>query len=424
MNEHIGSDSCLIGLSGCRNGLCLVRILYLHPAATFGGASKSLIELFCVMRQYGIEGTVLTPAGSAARAFTDAGMEVVSVRGLSQFDNTRYGHYRGLRWIILLRELSFLPGSLLTIWHMRKEQFDILHVNEVTLLPLAIVAKKLFKKPMVVHVRSLQCPQPGGLRNRIINRWLARHADAVIPIDHTVASTLDHDLTVDIVHNGLRVDADHFADEKSPQMIGQAVRVGFMGVLIALKGIYELVEAMHILKKRCVAIECIIVGENARNIRGIRAWALRKLGFARNVREDLEQMIRDYGLEKHIRLLGFVKDVRTVYPTFDIICFPSHLNAAGRPVFEAALYSIPSVVAVKAPFPDAVLHEQTGLAIPKPDPELIADALQRLAQDGTLRLTLGRQARKWAVDNFSINNSADAMMAIYNRLVPIRSGRN
>jgi glycosyltransferase involved in cell wall biosynthesis len=75
-------------------------------------------------------------------------------------------------------------------------------------------------------------------------------------------------------------------------------------------------------------------------------------------------------------------------------------------------------VAVKDPFPDTVLHKQTGLAIPKPDPELIADALQRLAQDETLRLTLGRQARNWAVHNFSIENSADAMWAIYQRLIP------
>lgn len=394
-----------------------MRILYLHPAATFGGAAKSLIELFSVMRLSGVEGTVLTPAGSAAPAFADSGMRVAAVRGLSQFDNTRFGHYRGLRWLILLRELALLPGSLLAIWRLRKEPFDILHVNEVTLLPLAILAKNLLKLPMVVHVRSLQCQAPGGLRTRLVNRWLAHHADAVIPIDYSVASTLDHDLSVDIVHNGLRVDAIHFPNEKSSRKFGKSLRVGFMGVLLPLKGIYELVEAMRILKNRGVAIECIVAGGNARDIRGIRGWMLRKLGFARDVRADLVQMIHDYGLEKHIRLLGFVNDVRTVYPTLDILCFPSHLDAAGRPVFEAALYSVPSVVAVKEPFPDAVLHEQTGLAIHRPAPELIADALQRLAQDETFRLTLGRQARNWAVQNFSIENSSAVMMAVYERLV-------
>jgi glycosyltransferase involved in cell wall biosynthesis len=400
-----------------------LRVLYIHPAGAYGGASKSLIELFSAMRRFGIEGTVLTPAGTAAVAFADAGMKVVPVTGLSQFDNTRYGHYRGLRWLILLRELAFLPVSLRAIWRLRKGRFDLLHINEVTLLPIAIVAKKLLKLPMVVHVRSLQCPPPGGLRTTIVNRWLARHADAVVPIDCTVAGTLEHSLPVQIVRNGLSIDVSHLSDRKSPPQTSQAVRVGFLGVLIALKGIYELVEAMRILKSRGVSIECVVAGENARNLRGVRAWALSKFGFARDVRRELEQMVRDYGLEKHVRILGFVKDVRSVYPKLDILCFPSHLNAAGRPVFEAAFYSIPSVVAVNEPFPDAVLHERTGIAIPKPDPELIANALQRLAQDQTYRLTLGRQARSWAIENFSIEKSADSILAIYQRLV-VTSRRN
>lgn len=399
------------------NGLSPLRVLYLHPAGTYGGASKSLIELFGVMHLSRIEGAVLTPAGTAAHAFADAGMTVAPVRGLSQFDNTRYGHYRRLRWLILLRELMFLPGSLLAIWRMRKQQFDVLHVNEVTLLPLAIVAKWWLRLPMVVHVRSLQCPPPSGLRTRIINRWLARHADAVVAIDHTVAGTLDPGLSVEIVHNGLSVDAGQLSNSTSLQKTGQVVRVGFMGVLIALKGIYELIEAMRILKNRGVAIECIVAGENARDLSGIRAWVLRKLGFSRNVRGELEQMIEKYGLENHVRLLGFVKDVRAIYTTLDILCFPSHLDAAGRPVFEAALYSVPSVVAIKDPLPDAVLHEYTGLAIPRSDPKLIADALQRLAEDETFRLTLGRQARSWAIDNFSIENSAASLLGIYQRLV-------
>lgn len=393
-----------------------MRILYIHPSGTYGGASKSLIELFSVIRRCGIEGTVLTPAGSAVGAFFDAGMSVVPVWGLSQFDNTLYGHYRRLRWLILFRELIFMPGSLWAIWRIRSEQFDVLHVNEVTLLPLAIVAKKLLRLPMVVHVRSLQCSPTSGLRTRILNRLLARYADAVVPIDNTVASTLKKCQNVEVVHNGLRMEVTQISDEKTSQKNACTVRVGFMGVLIALKGIYELIEAMRILKSRGVDIECIVVGENARDLRGIRAWALRKLGFARNVRGDLEQMIHEYGLENQVRLLGFVKDVRAIYPTLDILCFPSYLNAAGRPVFEAAFYSIPSVVAVKDPFPDAILHEKTGLAISKPDPELIADALQRLAQDGTLRQTLGREAKIWAVQNFSIENSAEAMLKIYRKL--------
>lgn len=388
-----------------------MRILFLHPAAAFGGASKSLIELFGRLHALGVQGTVLAPDGSVCQAFANAGMDVRKVRGLSQFDNTRYGYYRRLRWIILLRELFLLPFSIAALWRLRRERFDLLHVNEVTLLPLGILAKYLLRVPMVVHVRSLQRSPGVGMRTRLVNAALRRYADVVVPIDHTVAATLSQDLPLNIVHNGLSIDGQ--LRELSPRGTDEPVRVGFLGVLIPLKGIYELVEAMRILKNRQVRIECLIAGENARTLSGLKAWALRKLGFAHDVRADLEQIIKEYGLQDQIRLLGFVGDVRMLYPQLDILCFPSHLDAAGRPVFEAAFYSIPSVVAVTDPVPDAILHEVTGLAIPRPDPELLADALQRLALDSELRLTLGRQARKWAEENFSIEANALLMYRVY-----------
>lgn len=391
-----------------------VRILYLHPAAAFGGASKSLIELFACLRREGVSATVLTPRGPVCEAFSDAGMDVRPVRGLSQFDNTRYGHYRRLRWIILLRELLLLPFSVAAIWRLRGERFDLLHVNEITLLPLGLLAKWLLRIPMVVHVRSLQRSPGSGVRTRLLNRWLGRHADAVVAIDHTVRKTLDPMLEVHIVHNGLGIDTPPSRPGRPPQA---AVKVGFLGVLIALKGIYELVEAMRILKGRGVAVHCLIAGENARQLSGLKAWVLGKLGFARDVRADLERLIAEHGLHGQVSLLGFVGDVRTLYPQLDVLCFPSHLDAAGRPVFEAAFYSIPSVVAVKDPVPDAIIHEVTGLAIPRPDPELLADALQRLAEDQGLRLQLGEQARAWAEQNFAIASNASLMREVYQRLL-------
>jgi glycosyltransferase involved in cell wall biosynthesis len=54
-----------------------------------------------------------------------------------------------------------------------------------------------------------------------------------------------------------------------------------------------------------------------------------------------------------------------------------------------------------------------GVAIPRPNPELLANALQRLAQDNEFRLTLGRQARQWAEDDFAIEVNARLMYGIY-----------
>lgn len=387
-----------------------VRILYLHPAAAFGGASKSLIELFACLRRQGISGTVVTPRGPVCKAFSDAGLDVSPVRGLSQFDNTRYGHYRRLRWIILFRELLLLPFCVAAILRLRRERFDLLHVNEITLLPLGMLAKWLLRIPMVVHVRSLQRSPGSGLRTRLLNRWLGTYADAVVAIDHTVRKTLDAQLHVHIVHNGLGIDIPPLRRDSCDQAV---VKVGFLGVLIALKGVYELIEAIRILRQRGVAVHCLIAGENARQLSGLKAWVLGKLGFARDVRADLEALIAEHDLQSHVSMLGFVGDVRALYPQLDVLCFPSHLDAAGRPVFEAAFYSIPSVVAVQDPVPDAIIHEVTGLAIPRPDPVLLADALQRMVEDHALRQRLGRQAQGWAHENFAISTNATLMYGVY-----------
>lgn len=397
-----------------------MRVLYLHPAAAFGGASKSLIELYSQLRATGVKATILTPVGSASAAFAKAGMDVRGVKGLSQLDNTRFGHYRNLRWLILLRELFLLPFSLLGLWRLRHERFDLVHVNEVTLLPIGLLAKRMFGVPMVVHVRSLQREPGSGWRTGLVNGWLREKANAVIAIDHTVARTLALGLPLHVVHNGLRIDAAHAPARGTSENHNndEPVRIGFLGVLIPAKGIYELVEAMHILKERGVRAECLVAGENARELSGIKAWVLRKLGFARDVRAELEILIERLGLQRQVRLLGFVEDVRVLYPTIDILCFPSHLDATGRPVFEAAFYGIPSVVAVKNPTPDSIIDGVTGLKVARPDPGLLADALERLVRDRDYRLTLGRQARDWANEHFAIERAAASVHAIYGQLRP------
>lgn len=397
-----------------------MRVLYLHPAAAFGGASKSLIELFGRLRKLDVEGVVLTPDGSVCEAFSKAGLEVRTVLGLSQFDNTRYGHYRRLRWIILLRELCFLPFSIAALWRIRRDIFDLIHVNEVTLLPLGLLAKWWLRLPLVVHVRSLQCTPGSSRRTRWINACLRRYADAVVAIDHTVARSLEPGLRLTVVHNAIQVDTSEQALQDA--LGDEPVRVGYLGVLLALKGIFELAEAIRILKERGVRIQCVVAGENARKLSGLKAWMLRRLGFARDVRAELEAFIACHGLEQEIKLLGFVADVRALYPHLDILCFPSYLNAAGRPVFEAAFFGVPSIVAVEDPPPDSILHGVTGLALPRPDPVLIADAIQRLALDRGYRQQLGVQARIWAEENFAIARSADSMVAIYRSLLARNEG--
>lgn len=395
-----------------------MRVLYLHPAGTFGGASKSLIELYLAAKKKGdIEACVISPKGSAVSAFCEAGMDVVQTLGLTQFDHTRFGYYRSFRWLILLRELCFLPITLFTLIHAKRlhHRFDLIHVNEITLLPTAVLAKWVFRLPMVFHIRSLQYDNFDSFRSKWVFGCIKKYANALICIDETVRASIPQDLPSVVIHNGIDVGQITVSQDKAES---SKVVVGMAGVFHRSKGIYEFLAAAKILlKERNRDVQFILAGENARQATGLKKWIYKKLGFAEDVLTEAKRYVKENGMEQQVTFAGFIKDVRDFYPRLDVLCFPSHLNACGRPVFEAAFFGIPSIVAINDPIEDALIHEVTGLAIEKPDPRLLADAIDRLVLDNSFRLTLGRQAKDWASRLFLIENSADLLLETYTQAI-------
>lgn len=390
-------------------------MLWLHPAAAVGGASISLTELLKPLLPGKISGLVVTPAGSAAERFRELGLEVLTVRGLSQWDNTRFSRYKGLRWLILLRELALLPASLRLFLSLRKRiaEFDLIHLNEITLLPLGVLAKRLLGLPLVVHVRSLQSPDTKGLRSRWINKMLMQQADVVIAIDESVRRTLPPELPVEVVHNVLQVNLTNFKPDAIPEK--RPFSVAMVGGLLVLKGVYEFIEAALICKQRGLAVKFIIAGENVRELTGLKGKLIAALGFGRDVRADLERMIAEYDLQDMVELKGFVRDVSDLYRNIDLLCFPSHLNAAGRPVFEAALFGVPSVVSVDDPPPDSLIHGVTGLSIPARDPLALADSIELLYHEDELCRDMGRAAYELAEQNYSASVNAQHLYKVYCR---------
>ena len=92
------------------------------------------------------------------------------------------------------------------------------------------------------------------------------------------------------------------------------------------------------------------------------------------------------------------------------------MDAPGRPVFEAAYFGIPSIVAVRDPTPDTIVPGKTGLCIPVPDAKLLAEAVEFLYRNPSERQRMGENARRLAEANFDIQRNAARVLDIYRRL--------
>ncbi|MEP6482549.1 MAG: glycosyltransferase family 4 protein, partial [Rhodoglobus sp.] len=397
-----------------------LRVLYIHMVGAFGGASRSLFEVVRAFPPGAVQPMFVTQQGSVKTFFSQLGA-VVESKGLSQFDNTRYSHYRGTRWVVLLRELAYLPLTAFALRRARRRwgTVDLIHLNEFTgLIPLWI-ARRLFQAPSVVHVRSLAYNEPRSARTRWIDRLL-RKADAVIAIDENVRESLPADLGVQVIHNVFSpagvTDPDESFERRLSTLRPESFKVGFVGNLMRVKGIYELIEAARMTVERGLDVEFIIVGDDPHPSSSVKGRLLKLLGLDQSARQEIEAALDQHGLRGRVHLVGFTSDIAHAYRRMDVLCFPSHYDAPGRPIFEAAFFGVPSIVALRHPRSDTLVDGETGLAIEPRDARGLAAAIERLASDPASARRMGDAARQLAHENCDAGRNAMQLLGVYRRI--------
>jgi glycosyltransferase involved in cell wall biosynthesis len=399
-----------------------LRVLYIHHAGVPTGAGRSLLDLIDNLPRDAVLPHVLAPAGAFVDELAARGIPSVVVRGVAQLDDTAWGHYRGTRWLVLLRELSLLPATVSGLREARRRwpAIDLVHVNEITPLPALIFARRLFDVPAVVHVRSMQRRDTSNRWSRWLQRVLRKHASALVAIDETVRRTLPDNVDVRVIRNSFSsrpsTQGDAFA-ERVRLLGGTSLKVAMVGSLLRLKGVFEFVEAAALCRDRGVNATFFFVGDDIRHLDSVRGRVLSTLGIAENVAAALRQRISTLGLDDQVHLLGFTPDIASVYQAIDVLCFASHLDAPGRPVFEAALFGVPSIVAVREPTIDCFRPSETGVGVDAPTPERIANAVALLAESPSRRRAMGDAARTWVTRMHDGDQNARSMLALYRSLL-------
>jgi glycosyltransferase involved in cell wall biosynthesis/ABC-type polysaccharide/polyol phosphate export permease len=139
-------------------------------------------------------------------------------------------------------------------------------------------------------------------------------------------------------------------------------------------------------------------------------------------REHLEQLIRDYGLQDRVRLLGSVPESERVklLRIADVFVMPSVTNAetfglaqleamaAGRPIINTAL---------DTGVPHVARHGIEAITVPPGDSAALAQAVETLINDPERRQRMGQAARHRAMTKYSTTAFKEGVETVYRQVV-------
>lgn len=396
-----------------------IKVLYIDGDGPFGGASRSLYEAITSLPVGEVDPFFLGTHGTAMNVYRKIAVDVSTARGFTKFDNTRYGFYRGMRWLIILREIFYFPFMLSALVKAKLKwgEFDLIHVNEFVYIIPGLIAKLLFQAPLVVHFRALARVSDSSNRTQCLNYIFKKYVDAMIAIDGNVRRTLPGEFSVRIINNSFTPAAsnnpEQFVLDCFRSLSSCSLKVGFVGNLHRAKGLFDIVEAAKLIRDYGVDVQFIIIGGLTLQDRGFKAWLLSKLGLSQNARAELLDSIKANGLSDNFLFIGPTMNITYAYDHLDVLLFPSHYDAPGRPVFEAGFSGIPSIVAVDNPSPDTFVHGETGLAIPAKNPISLANAISFFAENPIQRRRMGHNAQKLAFANFDPEINSRKLLHAY-----------
>lgn len=199
---------------------------------------------------------------------------------------------------------------------------------------------------------------------------------------------------------GSGIDLNRYVYKEEP--VAGKIRVLFTARMVEDKGVLVLIEA----------------AERLRAEYGDKAEFLLCGGLETNPlavsRERLEQLCDGV----YIQWLGRRNDVHELLEQSHIFAFPSYYKEGlPKSCIEATAVGRPVITCDSTGCRDTVIDGKTGFLVPVKDSMVLAEKLKVLFDDTSLRQEMGRNARSFAEEVFSLEDVIEAHLKIYKILI-------
>src|SRR6478736_626394 len=287
----------------------------------------------------------------------------------------------------ILHNISLKPVLLGSIASLGLSSIAV--VNSLTGLGTLFVSnhrKSEFTRPLVIAALKALLKRPN-------TRTIVQNSD-----DRRFVLGLGvPESSVDLIP-GSGVDTAHFAPLPEPP---PPITAAYVGRMLADKGVMTLIQAYSLATSRGVKLQLQLAGDTDRENPGSLA----------------PEQLREFASAFGINWLGHVADIREVWARAHFAVLASRREGLPKSLLEAAACGR-AMVATDAPgCREIAIAGETALTVPVDDAAALADAMAKLAGDGSLRERFGKRARALVEEKFSAEAVGKATVALYQSLV-------
>ena len=205
------------------------------------------------------------------------------------------------------------------------------------------------------------------------------------------------------------ITSNHLKTEKEQWGItDKELVVGFMGRLVADKGVEEVLEAAKILHQSDSKVKFLIVGTGKNQMN--------------DVEELLKQRITEHDLGDTVILTGYQNNEPLYYSLFDIFVLPTRDGEPFATSVVQAMMAGKAVIGSNAGgTPELVEDGVTGLLFEPRSASKLADAIHKLVTDAPLRQTLAQAGQERVLQYHREEVVTDQVEAIFDQALSYKT---
>jgi colanic acid/amylovoran/stewartan biosynthesis glycosyltransferase WcaL/AmsK/CpsK len=292
-------------------------------------------------------------------------------------------------------------------WFLKKNAFDIIHCHFAQLgLYIANLKKDGFldDERLVTSFHGTDI-NPANIEKYKKNyQVLFKYMD-VLTYNSAYSLSILNKITSDTSKMRLLpVGLDTSKFKKSTELVeNDTIELLFCGRFIELKGPIIAVEIVKKLVERNQKVHLSMIGTG------------KLLG-------DVERLIGEYQLAKHITLLGAKsqEEIINVMNGSDVFLMPGvhdvesgRADTQGLVIQEAQAMQLPVVVSNAGGMKYGLVDGETGFVVPEKDIDGFVKRLESLFNDETLRMEMGQNGRDYVVEKFDSKLLCDQLISYY-----------